>query len=60
MKFFNVKTRQSVTVKDSDCTKVKYVKGTRTTYAAKAVVDGTPCTRFPTKAAWEALDCPEK
>ena len=62
MKFYNVKKKASVTIKDSECTKVIYKKetskGVQERYAARAVdKDGMKLTKFLSKADFDALKC---
>ena len=62
MKFYNVKNKASVTIKDSECTKVIYKKetskGVQERYAARAVdKDGMKLTKFLSKADFDALKC---
>ncbi|MBR2905747.1 MAG: hypothetical protein IKC08_07600 [Lentisphaeria bacterium] len=62
MKFYNVKKKDYVTIKDADCEKVVYEKetskGIQKRYAARAVdKDGMKLTKFLTKADFDALKC---
>lgn len=62
MKFYNTRSRETVEVPDSKCTKAKLERktstGVRTTYIVKAVAkDGTKLTKFVSKDAYGALKC---
>lgn len=64
MQFYNVKSRSKVDVPESDLTKKKFVRttktgSTQTRYAARAAVDGTNLTRFITEADYNKLNVPE-
>lgn len=64
MKFYNVKKRKSVEVKEADCCKVIYKrktsKGVQERYAVRAQDnDGTNLTKFIDKATFEKLTCPK-
>lgn len=62
MKFYNVRSRETVEIPDSKCVKAKSDRttstGKRTTYIVKAVAkDGTKLTKFVSKDAYAALKC---
>jgi hypothetical protein len=59
IEFYNVKTRQKVSVEESQVKKVVYnPKGSGPRYAVRAEVDGTALTKFVSRATYEALDVP--
>jgi hypothetical protein len=65
IEFYNVKSRQKVSVPESDVTKTKFERttkdgGTTTRYALRAVYDGTKMVKFCSHEDWEALDVPEE
>ncbi len=59
MKFYNLKTRSHVEVPESDITKHKMVRATKTgeqtRYAVKATYEGTPLTKFVSEKDYNAL-----
>ena len=59
MKFYNLKTRSHVEIPESDITKHKMVRATKTgeqtRYAVKATHEGTPLTKFVSKDNYDAL-----
>ena len=59
MKFYNLKTRSHVEIPESDITKHKMVRptktGEQTRYAVKATYEGTPLTKFVSKENYDAL-----
>lgn len=61
IEFYNVKTRQKVEVDESQVKKVVYQpKGQGSPrYAVRAEVDGTPLTKFVSKATYDSLNVPE-
>lgn len=65
IQFYDVKSRQKVSVPESQVRKTKYERttkdgGIQTRYALRAVHEGTKLTKFSSKADWEALDVPEE
>lgn len=65
MQFYNVKSRAKVEIDESELSKKKFVRttksgGTQTRYAARANVDGTTLTRFITEADYNRLSVPEE
>lgn len=63
VKFYDVKTRQSVEVPESDVKKTKYertTKGgsTQVRYALRGTYDGRNLTKFVGQADWDALNAP--
>ena len=61
MKFYCVKTKEHVEVKDADCVKVKNaLPGGRVSYMVRGVdANGNKVVKFLKKDAWEALKCKE-
>ena len=61
MKFYCVKTKEHVEVKDADCVKVKNaLPGGRVSYMVRATdAKGNKLNKFLKKADYEALKCPE-
>jgi len=59
LKFYNLKTRSHVEVPESEITKVKMVRATKTgeqtRYAVKATYEGTPLTKFVSEKDYNAL-----
>ncbi len=59
MKFYNLKTRSHVEIPESDITKVKMVRATKTgeqtRYAVKANYQGTSLTKFVSEKDYNAL-----
>lgn len=59
MKFYNLKTRSHVEIPESEITKMKMVRptktGEQTRYAVKATYEGTPLTKFVKKDDYDAL-----
>lgn len=65
IEFYNVKTRQKVSVPVSSCKKVKYENTTKNgsiqvRYAVRAEMDGARLTKFVSKDTWDSLSCPEE
>ncbi len=65
MQFYNVKSRAKVEIDESELSKKKFVRttksgSTQTRYAARANVDGTTLTRFITEADYNRLNVPEE
>ena len=65
VKFYNVKTRDFVTVPTSQLKKKKYEKQTKSgqtqvRYAVRAHVDGANLTKFVSKADYDSLNVPEE
>ena len=65
VKFYNVKTRDFVTVPTSQIKKKKYEKTTKSgsmqvRYAVRANVDGTNLTKFVSKDMYDSLSVPEE
>ncbi len=63
VKFYDVKTRQSVEVGEGDVTKTKYERTTKegkvqVRYALRGKYDGRNLTKFVGQADWDALDRP--
>jgi hypothetical protein len=61
--FYDVKTRQSVQVNESDVTKTKYERTTKegktqVRYALRGKYDGRNLTKFVGQADWDALNAP--
>ncbi|MEI6512659.1 MAG: hypothetical protein WCO51_05210 [bacterium] len=63
MEFFNVKTREKVTVPDSDIKKLKIErktsKGVQVRYAVTTEVGGTKLFKFVNEATFMSLNVPE-
>jgi hypothetical protein len=60
IEFYNVKTRQKVSVDESKVKKVVYnPKGSSPRYAVRAEVDGTALTKFVSKATYDSLNVPQ-
>lgn len=61
IEFYNVKTRQKVSIDESQVKKVKYApKGQGSPrYALRAEYEGTPLTKFVSKDTYDSLDVPE-
>jgi hypothetical protein len=61
IEFYNVKTRQKVQVEESSVKKVVYTPTSQGSprYAVRTEVDGTPLTKFVSKATYDALNVPE-
>ena len=62
--FYDVKSRQKVSVSESDLKKTKYTRKTKsgaiqTRYALRASYQGRNLTKFVSEADWKALDAPE-
>ena len=59
LKFYNLKTRSHVEIPESEITKVKMVRATKTgeqtRYAVKATHEGTPLTKFVSEKDYNAL-----
>ena len=59
MEFYNLKTRSRVDVPESEITKHKMVRATKTgeqtRYAVKAVHEGTPLTKFVSQDTYDSL-----
>lgn len=59
MKFYNLKTRSHVEIPESQITKHKMVRqtktGEQTRYAVKATHEGTPLTKFVSQKDYEGL-----
>ena len=59
MEFYNLKTRSRVEIAESDITKIKMVRATKTgeqtRYAVKATHEGTPLTKFISHETYEGL-----
>ena len=65
IQFYDVKSRQKVSIPESDIRKTKFERttkdgSTQTRYALRAVHDGTNLTKFCSQADWEALNVPEE
>lgn len=65
VKFYNVKTRDFVTVPTSQVKKKKYEKTTKSgsmqvRYAVRANVNGTNLTKFVSKDMYDSLSVPEE
>jgi hypothetical protein len=65
IQFYDVKSRQKVSIPESSVRKTKFERTTKdgsrqTRYALRTVYDGTKLTKFCSKADWEALDVPEE
>ena len=63
IKFYDVKTRQSVEVPESDVSKTKYERTTaagkvQVRYALRGKYEGRNLTKFVGEADWTALDAP--
>jgi hypothetical protein len=61
--FYDVKTRQSVEVSESDVSKTKYERTTKAgkvqvRYALRGKYDGRNLTKFVGQADWDALSAP--
>ena len=61
--FYDVKTRQSVEVPESDLTKVQYESTTKNgskqvRYGLRGKYDGRNVTKFVSQATWESTDAP--
>lgn len=59
LKFYNLKTRSHVEIPESEITKHKMVRSTKTgeqvRYAVKATHEGTPLTKFISQKDYDAL-----
>ena len=59
MEFYNLKTRSRVEIPESDITKHKMVRATKTgeqtRYAVKATFEGTPLTKFVSQDTYDSL-----
>ncbi len=65
VKFYNVKTRDFVTVPTSQVKRKKYEKTTKSgstqvRFAVRANVDGTNLTKFVSKDVYDSLNVPEE
>lgn len=64
IQFYDVKSRQKVSIPESDVKKTKYerqtIAGTQVRYALRAEHNGTKLTKFVSKDAWDKLDAPEE
>lgn len=62
MKFYCVKTKEHVEVKDADCVKVKNaLPGGRVSYMVRATdANGNKLNKFLRKADYDALNCKEE
>ncbi|HXG07726.1 MAG TPA: hypothetical protein VNI77_10430 [Nitrososphaera sp.] len=64
IQFYNVKTKQKVSVPQDKLKKVKYERktasGVKSSYALRAEVDGQKLTKFVSKGDWDKLDVPEE
>lgn len=60
IEFYNVKTRQKVSVDESQVKKVVYTPqgNGNPRYAVRAQVDGTNLTKFISKATYDTLEVP--
>jgi uncharacterized protein (DUF1501 family) len=63
VKFYDVKTRQSVEVPEADVSKTKYERTTKdgkvqVRYALRGKFDGRNLTKFVGEADWNAFDGP--
>jgi len=63
VKFYDVKTRQSIEVAESDITKTKYERPTKSgsiqvRYALRGNYDGRNLTKFVGQSDWDALSAP--
>jgi hypothetical protein len=63
VKFYDVKTRQSVEVPESDVTKTKYERTTKdgnvqVRYALRGKFEGRNLTKFVGQADWDGMDAP--
>jgi hypothetical protein len=65
IQFYNVKTKQKISIPKEKIKKIKYekktVNGVRTSYALRANSDeGQKLTKFVSKEDWDRLDVPEE
>jgi L-lysine 2,3-aminomutase len=65
IQFYDVKSRQKVSVPESQISKTTYERttkdgATQTRYALRAVHNGTKLTKFCSQSDWEALDVPRE
>jgi hypothetical protein len=65
IQFYDVKSRQKVSIPESQVRKTKFERTTKagdiqTRYALRAVHEGTKLTKFCSRADWEALNVPEE
>jgi hypothetical protein len=65
IQFYDVKSRQKVSVPEAEIRKTKFERttkdgGTQTRYAFRTTYNGTKLTKFCSQADWEALDVPEE
>jgi hypothetical protein len=65
IQFYDVKSRQKVSIPESSVRKTKFERttkdgSTQTRYALRGVHDGTKLTKFCSQADWEALNVPEE
>jgi hypothetical protein len=62
IEFYNVKTRQKVSIDESNVKKVVYHPkgGGNPRYAVRAEDNGTALTKFVSKATFDSLDVPEE
>lgn len=62
--FYDVKSRQKVTLDDNKVKKVKYTRkvatGEQTRYALRGDYEGRKLTKFVSEADWKKLDAPEE
>ena len=61
IEFYDVKTKQKISVHEKDITKTKFVSANgRTTYGLRGKThDGRSVTKFVSKTDWEKLNVPE-
>lgn len=65
IQFYDVKSRQKVSIPESSVRKTKYERttkdgSTQTRYALRTTFNGTKLTKFCSRADWDALDVPEE
>ena len=65
MKFYDVKTRQSVDVSEGNLKKTKYTRktksgSTQTRYAVRASYEGRNLTKFVSEVDWNKLNVPQE
>lgn len=63
VQFYDVKSRQKVTVPQSEVKKTKYERTTKegktqVRYALRGEYNGTKLTKFVSEADWKAMDAP--
>ena len=64
IQFYDVKSRQKVSVPESDVKRTKYQretsKGMQTRYALRGTYNGSKLTKFVSQADWEKINAPEE